>query len=664
MKRLLSLFVVLAMLMSFGMVLTACQNGGGKDTETEPETIGDPTRDPTVMPHVYANTLSAFLPDDRASTVLKAAILKGSIDIKIAMEGEDGSPFGLQETVYTDSIGGKLVFDTLLSLAGEKMSATVWNDRAGSLTLSSEALLGSKNAYTANLDTLTSGLKDSALADMLGLSDKDVEQILQLMENLKASLVPDPAKPGYTKWQEKLAALVPMTAETQTEIGADGEAETEYLIVTYTINNDTLKGLIDLIGDIAVDLVGDMATDAEAGSLRDSLAEVKTQLDEALSIHMMEKVYILTEKKVVETCEVTFSILPKAPYESENGTITDYGTDELSGRITVTFSPDNITLDGEITTKDNDVGDETIKATATVDKKVEGDITTYTAHISGGTKNVTADLVNATLTYNKTTGALALAGDFMVDETDRMDFNLVASYIVTASELSFALQSVTVDKETVSFTDGKNELSLSVKVGTEAPALPADAKDIVTLPERELSALLSVLRESPMGQWFGQGGDINGDDHDNGNGNGAMPDSPLHAEIAVHHFGNEFRLGISQDFHTVEVEGYTGAYEAGEAAVLVLRESKTDCATAGITTLSEYVSAVMKNSDVSERELKNQYGVPYFEATSSGITVLSVMYETEDAFWLISLAAPEKSYGAYRADFLSYVEYLPTLNRN
>ncbi len=651
MKRFLSLFVIFALLLSFALVLTGCQEGA-KDTETEPETLGDPVKDPSVMTDVYANTLSAFISRD-PSTVLKAALLKGSINFRLATEVED-SPLRIEETIYTDSVGGKFASETLLSLMGEEMSATIWGDRAGSLIIQSEALLGNPNAYAVCLDTLSKELKGSALASMLEIPDEDVDEILKVIEKLKSYL--DPAalgsqKPDALKWQEKLNALIDTTAKTEMVKSEDGQSETEYLLVTYVIDNDTIKGLIDLVGELAVDLMGDQATDTDIREMLDALAEAKTELDAAVSINITETVSILVKAQVVETIDVTMKIVPKTPYEAENGTITDYATDELSGHITIVFSPDNITLGLEITTEDNNTGSETIKGTATIDKKVEGDITTYTAKISGGTANVTADILNATLTYNPTTEELTLTGDVMMDETNRATFGAKALYKVTPTEISFDLKSFTNNEHTTYMLPGEKEFSFTVKVGTAFPAAPADAKDIVTLDEEALGALLADIAESPLGQLFGNSG-----------GGVVMPDSPLDSEIIVHHFDDEFHLAISQDFAEIELEGYAGAYETDEAVVLVLRESKADCSAAGIHSLDEYVTTVMTNSGLSADDRMEIEGLPCFEYTSGEFAYFATVCETEEAYWFVNFAAYEASYDAYWSDFASYVEYLSMLN--
>ncbi len=646
MKRFLSLFVTLAMLLSFGLTLTACKDGGKTD-ETQPETLGDPVKDPTVVSNVYANTMTAFVGDDAAAAVLQKALLKGSIGITFATEMEDGSPIRLEETIYTDTAGGRFVSETLLSMMGESMTATIWGDRTG-VTVGSEALFGNKNSYTVNLDTLLSGLRDSDLAKLLEIPAEEMDEVLDLIKQFKDSL--SPAAPGSEvsealELYDRLYALCNPTTEQKVVTAEDG-TETEYLIVTYTINNESVKGLLDIIADSAIDLVGDMATAEDADGLKASMDEIKEELDAGANISIVEKVYILTEKQVVEKTEVTFDLTPvvtPVPLASD-GDVDAVEFAAVSGTMNTAFSADKIALELEISSEG-----ETIKASATVDKKVEGDTTTYTAALSGGTKNVTMDVLNITLSYNKATGDLTLDGDIMADETARIDFGAKATYKVTETEIAFTLLSLTADGETISFSDKDNELSITVKALTEIPTAPADAKDIVTMTEEELTELLTAITESPIAQLFGSM---------------VEPEEPEEALVG-HFINDELFLATTSDYREVEVDGFIAAFDTDETAILVLREDRADCVAVGIEDLDMYTEIVLKNNGLSMSDLDICDGVSYFEYTytANGFRYLAVPYETADAYWLINFAAPEESYeDVYRTEFLTLVPHISTVD--
>ncbi len=636
MKKIVSLCLVVTLLLSFGLVLSACKD------KSEP--LGDPTKDPAVMTEVYANTASAFFGDKAAAAVWESALKNGSLDIQFALEDAGGSPLSIRETIYSDAEAGKFVSETLLSLMGEELSATIWG-APGHLAIGSESIFGTKTAYGLTLSTLISGLKDSALAEMLEIPDEAMDSIIALLTALNppADGKEDKDEAETTEMQgfvaslpEKVNSMIHMTATPETVESEDGKTKTEYLVVSYQLNNDSMKQFLDLLVDAATLIAGDKATEEDIADLTGSMAETMKDFNDTMDFDITEKVYILVKEKVVEKSEMTLNITPKE---------TDAQETPVSGNITTTFSDTQIAMNVELVAMG-----ETVKATATIDKKVEGEVTTYTVAVNGGTKNVTADLLTATLTYDKAAAKLTLAGDIIMDATNRTDIKVEADYKVSAEEVAFSLSSVTIDEDTFTFGD-KNVFALTVKANAELPAEPADARDIVTLSEEEWGEFIAGVMESPLGQLIAS----------------AAPPSASDS-IVSYQVTDKFFITVPQSMQQVQVDGYAVAFENEDAAVLVLNQSRRELMKDGIRDVRDYICELGKASaglSMSEMESFDS-GDLYFEFTAdNGFRYLVTAYQTTDYYWAVYYAADEDAYEkTYGAVFYEAGEALFAVNGN
>ncbi len=605
MKRLVSIFTVIAMILSLGLVLSSC---GEKP-------LGDPTKDPSVMNEVYGNTASEFFGDPVAADVLASAWRKGSVDIHFALEDAGGAPLSVKETIYCDEKAGKLVSDTLLALMGQEVGATVWVDQKG-ISVYSESIFGGKDAYGINLQTLTEKLEDSALAKLLEIPDDALEELIAMLEGLtadKSSAETTELDAYVASLPEKINAMTHMSTEEVK--GEDGK--TEYLVVTRTINNDSMKQLLDLISDVAVTIAGDSATDTYIEELNTVMTAIMEDFNGSLDFELVERVYIQKKAKRVEKSELTLDIALK-----EGGSATG---ETVSGKLDTTFSDKNITLELEAI-----AAGQTLTGTLTIDKKVEGDVTTYTAKAVGGTSNVTLDIINATLSHDRKSGELTLDGDVMIDEQNRIDFGATASYKVSKKELAFSMVSLTAGEESFEFGD-KNVLSVTVKAEDELPAEPLNCRDIVSMSEEELVALMQKISESPLAELISAA-------------------SFSGTEVKV----REMELKVPEGFEVYEAAdelGQTGAFinEDTNQLVLVLREDFSVLDGLEDMSIDEYGALVMKNSGRPSTKLTQENGLSFFEynLSSNGFHYSVFVYKSEEAFWLVQYIAESNQYLAY-----------------
>ncbi len=658
MKRTLSLLLVLSMILSFGLFLTACdKTGGGNETEskndfpsesgslggsgstaeTEEETLGDPLKDPETMPNVYLNTVSTFFggASDATTDLIKNAITKGSANL-IYGEAYDEGAEKLNETLYWDLSAFKLVSQTAYTDAGDNTDVRfdIWADK-NSIVASGESLFGSKDAYSVNIDTLRANLKGSEIAKLLEIPAEAMDEVVKVIDEYKKNINKDASAELEGLYKEIFDKCILLTKATMTTEG-------NRLTMTYTIDNDAIKGALDFLADKCVSLAGDMLEKEEIDALKEEINEAKIELDEFAKYSIVIKEHMPKDTLTLEKLEMDVNITPVRTKDTAETYIHNDGYNyveyidsfleaPITAKLTVTFSARSIAGSVEY-----DGGDETFKGSASIDKAIAGDITTYTLKVSGGSKNVTADLLKATLSYNKATGALTLSGDYMEDEDERESFSVDATLTISEEEIAAKLTKITMDGETVEMKNG-NELSISIKPIKALPAVPANAKDLVTLTKDELETLCRNMVSVPLG------------------------------ETVLRELGYSFNVDLVEQFTTYEVKvgeatlrvpnEYTkldaakydalAAYGNEDTQLLVFCEEFAKVEGLSKVEYDHYIERYM--GTMREAGATNVYrmwihGITY---THNGHHYVATFYQTETAYWTFIVSVPDKGQDPY-----------------
>ncbi len=498
MKKILSTLLVLCMLVGACALFSAC----GQKGISEKELKKDPA---AVVETAMTNTTSAFFADATgADKVLEKALKKGSVNIALASEElEDLS--GISGTLYIDEKAAASALELLLTYAGKDYTAALYAGK-DAIAVQSPSILGNENTYALNIKTFVEKLEGSALAEMMGMTDEDIQEILDLLTPYLDKTNADMMK-EWEAFGEELLALVPPTITTETVKGED-DKEREVFVVTYKIDNDTVVAMLDALEK---KLTG-MEIFAEA------TVDIKETFDEAAKAIKDEVVIDLTatmtlEPKTGKVSEIAVKgeISVKEDEDDEIGIPElDVGMDGIALDLSLTFTDERIALTGFI-----EAAGQKINASLTVDKEDTEEKTVYTAAVSFGMTGVTIDLLDATYTYDKKSGDITLSGSiFGVVGEDPSTFELKANLAVSKTEVAFKLVSVKLDRETVFEADGKNYLTVTFKTLDKIPTMPEKTVDIMDLTEEDWEKLEEDIMSSPLFEVIGDAFGSMGDDYD------------------------------------------------------------------------------------------------------------------------------------------------------
>lgn len=131
------------------------------------------------------------------------------------------------------------------------------------------------------------------------------------------------------------------------------------------------------------------------------------------------------------------------------------------------------------------------------------------------------------------------------------------------------------------------------------------------------------------------------------------------------------QITLTTAFSEESLEGYTVGYAADTAIVLALHETKAEFAEAGVedVTFEQYVEFVRQaNSDkaIVDGEpidgnptllydfLNEEQNVTYLLNEEQNVTYryLTVLYESDDGFWMVQFASQKDNFDAYEPSFI------------
>lgn len=112
---------------------------------------------------------------------------------------------------------------------------------------------------------------------------------------------------------------------------------------------------------------------------------------------------------------------------------------------------------------------------------------------------------------------------------------------------------------------------------------------------------------------------------------------------------NGMTVTLTNEFKEVDIENYTATYDSKNVAVFALKEAFALADGFENCSLEEYADLVIKNNNVGPAEIKTVEGLTYFEyefvnpETNDTYRYFSYVYKTNDAFWLVQFATPDKN---------------------
>lgn len=466
MKKLLSLLLVVTMITGC-LFFASCSSKkvSVKDFEKDPQ---------AALNEALQNTNNAFFADDaKTKDIIEDATEKGSLTISFECADLADVFNNVTETLYMDSENGKIVSDTTVKIGGEELFARIFLDKNG-LAANGESILGNNDTLLVNLATLTEKFGASAMVELF---DIPAEALPQVEEALDAT------KKAYDELFDMVdgEAANEIANKVYAAMNATYTTEDGTIVVTYTLNNATIKALAKLVMDEAMAMVPDMEdVSLELEDMEAQLEASMEQLDEMMTLSFTEKLYINQKSNKVEKMTIEGSAAPK-----------EEGEEPVTVSLTALYTDTKNSVDLTMT-----ADDETVTAKAEFTKTEADGKVTYKLTTDVTAEGETRNMINVSYTYNKDNGEFALAADvFTEDGADRMAAELTGKITTTKDSATYEFNSVKVGTETVTF-----KLSLTFKALDSIPEIPADAKDVTTLTKGDWVDLVESIQNSDLGK--------------------------------------------------------------------------------------------------------------------------------------------------------------------
>ena len=478
MKRFLSLILALCLITTGMLSLSACGHVTKRDL----------TKDPyTTLNSALQNTLSAFFTDDAGiGKILEKAQKKGSMGVALKSEELLSTPLSLSTTIYTDAKKDLLMADVDLDYLGKDISAFLWSDKDG-VGLKSESLLGTTDALRLNYASFEEKFEDSGLYKLLGMdgavAGSPLSILKQAMETMQTSTkkLEDEGRDLVNRVFEALDQSVAKENVTT----ADGK-EVSHLVTTLSLTDANLRAVCEIIKE---ELNAEESfTSEEKESWSNQLDEIADELDEEMDLNITLKIYVLPKKNRITKITLegkltsSFGVTDALPFGEGNNTST---TVELNASLD--FSATEIALDVDMVMDGRDVSFDVAIVKDSSKKSV-----TYELSATAGLLSVTVDLLNATFTYEKSTGDITLELDVMQTESSRNKITVGANLKVEKNAFALSLSSAKLGNKTINF--GKqNVISITVKALDTLPSIPNKSKDVMNLTENEWMEIIEHI---------------------------------------------------------------------------------------------------------------------------------------------------------------------------
>jgi len=475
MKRTLSLLLIICMLASACFLFTACGSKvSEKDLQKNPQ---------SVLNDAMQNAGDEFFTDDaKMDEVIEKAMKKGSISI--VFESADlmgGQITKIAETIYMNGKDKKFVSDTSVVMGGEELAARIFLDKNG-LALNSEAVLGSNKTLALNFASFVEKFETSELAGMLELDAETMAQITSIAGTVKTEL--EKSLGEDNKEAEALAnELYKLLGQATASEKNDGS---DCVVAIYTITNENL-------GKVLKKLVDDLDEETKAQAL-ESIDEMLEEMNDAATINLTAKIYIGKKSNKVEKISLSGTVaVTEESYNWDNGVPTSTTTTTTANvAADVTFSENEIAVNVSITGEDV----ETISASLKLTKEEADGKVTYKAKIDVAEGSVQINLVNVAYAFEKSTGNFTLSADIYNGEDEaRQSFEIAGKITVNKNDATIEINSLKMNSLTVTF-----KLTISFAALDEIPAVPSDAKDVVTMTEADWTEVMGEFQNSTLGQ--------------------------------------------------------------------------------------------------------------------------------------------------------------------
>ena len=483
MKKLLSVILAMAMLLSMSVVFTSCGDGETPVEAVNPEDIKkNPVK---YLGESFNKATEGFMSDDAGiDEIVAGALNGGSVNVKWeateAIKEMTGMPqLGIDETLYFGKDFSSLVSDTKLNVAGEEYTAMLY------ITTSLRAIGGSAiggDTYKLDVFNFDKEFADSSLAELLG--EEFVEMYSAMLGEMESFFdqLEGQANMTMEEYQKRINRYISALKQTVT-------VSDDSVVISYVIDGDSIEALVK-------EVLKDMPDDENKAMIEESLPQIGASFD-MLGLSMKLDINVSVKTGAVSSIKL---------YGSFGSVATTGGKAEIEAKVT--FSADAIKAALEV-----EFQGETLGVYFDMDKKTEGDSVVYTAKLNvkapAGVLGELArdyDILKVTYTYDKKSGNFELKAGItgFVSEYDEIAGKIENS----TQEISANLKgSIKKNGESATITlDSVGAMGVSIDIGAAitfnktatAPAIPENAKDILDITQADLEKLM----ESPIFQLF------------------------------------------------------------------------------------------------------------------------------------------------------------------
>ncbi len=463
MKKILCTLIILCMALSSCIFLASCDNVKENDMKKTPA---------KTVATAFDNTCSTFFEDGVGIYDVINGASKSSLELYFESDllGEDISR--LDAKIYADQKNNKYVIDAGADYDGEHLSGTIFVDKSG-ITATGESIFGSNKSYGLYYDTFIKNFEDSSLAEMLGVTNETSEKLVELVSKVKETMNNSSSEniDNVYNLGDDICELLGQTVTTE-DVDVNGK-DTECLVVSYTIDNDTIERVVQ---HIYKEQLKESDTDR---TIEDSLDDAINSLNNTANIDITLEVVLV--KKTGNLAKVTI-----------DGTISEVNKHDEAEKATIrgeiNFSDTAIEIEFDIR-----ADGEKYSFDATIEKEVNKDNVTYLISARVGANSAYMDIIDAELVFENN-GDFEINAEIMTDEDSTAKFRLTGSYKVEKKKVTLEFTSVKIDNKTLEF-----KLGVIIDTNPDIPSTPKNPEDLIDFTDSDWEELFNSIENSDFG---------------------------------------------------------------------------------------------------------------------------------------------------------------------
>ncbi len=483
MKKLLTFMLLICVLVST-FILASCSGVSVEAVKENPA---------SAITEATANATTGIFNDEtNTGKAVMEALNKGAVILEV--EGKDllGEGNKLTETIYIDSENGKCVLDTNVKMGEDVISALLYLGQ-NKLAINSNALLGSDVTYLIDITTFMEKFADSELATLFELSESDKAELEEAFAQIKDALNKAPTDIQIP--DDEIYVLLNQTVTEETVKA--GEDEIDCVVVSYSLDITTLKNIMVKY----IEATG--YSEKELADIKKSLDDTFKKLQAAAKMEITEKTYInKSENKLFKTT-VLMTIEPNA-----NSSLAQYG---IKDKITLNFETVYGENDVVLTMKLGGLGallggaspvaaapsaNMELTAVVALTKNVTDTAVVYELSAVMTMPSVEIEIGSLTYTYTKSSGDFEIEAELnqlLMGTEKPFKATIGGKITASASEAKYQLTSIEYGDKAYTFN-----ISLTFKSVDKIPEIPADAKDIVDLTQKDIEDFMTAFQKTPL----------------------------------------------------------------------------------------------------------------------------------------------------------------------